>query len=343
MYARKNDKYQPPNSYDQDMMCSNENASSDHLYTLQDAHKDFKAILKKLDGNSTMDFITQLREHLDTIDIESPSHNADILLKSISEDLRNHPDLPLSAVMNSELIIHPSTGEFAGLEPGSVVNVDKFLYPDDESIDELCEQGKLSRNYCVQCGSHQVEPLTFVSHSASTQQMKYLFKDFLPDLHDKTVIDVGSRLGVVLYHAYHYSSASNIIGVEMNPDLCGLQQYILQKYSMEDRIQVTCADIRTQAYLLKKADVLILNNVFEFFLNVHDQKEVWKFLFENYRKSGSYLVSIPSIAESLAPLGLILDVNTWVKEFPISMKGRVNISNEEEEEELSCIHLYKVL
>lgn len=52
----------------------------------------------------------------------------------------------------------------------------------------------------------------FVSHSASTQQMKYLFEDLLPDLHNKTVIDVGSRLGVVLYHV---SCNENIKSIDM--------------------------------------------------------------------------------------------------------------------------------
>lgn len=38
------------------------------------------------------------------------------------------------------------------------VHVDAFLY-DDEIIDSLCEEGKMSRNYCLACGSHKTAPL----------------------------------------------------------------------------------------------------------------------------------------------------------------------------------------
>jgi hypothetical protein len=40
-----------------------------------------------------------------------------------------------------------------------VVHVDAFLY-DDELYDELCDEGKLSRNYCVDCGSRNIRPLS---------------------------------------------------------------------------------------------------------------------------------------------------------------------------------------
>ena len=42
-------------------------------------------------------------------------------------------------------------------------------------------------------------PPDFISHSASLQQLKFIFQQALPDLRDKTLVDVGSRLGVVLY------------------------------------------------------------------------------------------------------------------------------------------------
>lgn len=41
----------------------------------------------------------------------------------------------------------------------SAAHVDGFLY-NDEDVDELCDSGKMSRNYCVDCGSHQVAPLS---------------------------------------------------------------------------------------------------------------------------------------------------------------------------------------
>ena len=39
----------------------------------------------------------------------------------------------------------------------------------------------------------------FITHSASVEQIKYIFQHLLPDLRNKTVLDVGSRTGAVLY------------------------------------------------------------------------------------------------------------------------------------------------
>lgn len=52
------------------------------------------------------------------------------------------------------------------------------------------------------------------------------------------MVDVGSRLGVLCYGAYLMSGASRIIGVELNSDLCTLQESVIQRFSMNDRIQV---------------------------------------------------------------------------------------------------------
>lgn len=38
------------------------------------------------------------------------------------------------------------------------MHVDAFLY-DEETIDCLCEEGKMSRNFCLSCGSHKTAPM----------------------------------------------------------------------------------------------------------------------------------------------------------------------------------------
>lgn len=43
-------------------------------------------------------------------------------------------------------------------QPEPTVHVDAFLY-DEDFIDSLCEEGKMSRYYCMVCGSHQTAPL----------------------------------------------------------------------------------------------------------------------------------------------------------------------------------------
>ena len=39
----------------------------------------------------------------------------------------------------------------------------------------------------------------FITHSASLKQIKYIYEFLLPDLHNKTILDVGSRTGALLY------------------------------------------------------------------------------------------------------------------------------------------------
>lgn len=41
--------------------------------------------------------------------------------------------------------------------------------------------------------------LVYISHSISRRALCYMFKTCLPKLKGKTVLDVGSRLGAVLY------------------------------------------------------------------------------------------------------------------------------------------------
>ncbi|XP_075699796.1 uncharacterized protein LOC142664529 isoform X3 [Rhinoderma darwinii] len=117
------------------------------------------------------------------------------------------------------------------------LHVDAFLYNDD-AIDSLCEEGKMSRNYCMSCGSTKTAPIDFLSHSFSILELKFLFHHALPDLSGKTLLDVGSRLGAVLYAGYVYSSASRLEGVEITAEFCDLQDKIINKYNFSDRIQI---------------------------------------------------------------------------------------------------------
>lgn len=64
-----------------------------------------------------------------------------------------------NGVLPSENIIQPTKGENADCAPDTTVHVDAFLYSDSD-IDDLVGEGKLSRNYCKACGSHNVAPLS---------------------------------------------------------------------------------------------------------------------------------------------------------------------------------------
>lgn len=43
-----------------------------------------------------------------------------------------------------------------------MVHIDAFLY-DDDFVDTMCEEGRMSRNYCTECGSYKTASLGMCS------------------------------------------------------------------------------------------------------------------------------------------------------------------------------------
>ncbi|KAF9171413.1 hypothetical protein BGX20_007644 [Mortierella sp. AD010] len=226
-------------------------------------------------------------------------------LNKIIQDLKER--LPINAEAPSEDITIPSSEEFEGYSKDNVVHVDGFLYTEDD-VDELCDEGKLSRNYCLKCGSKDTKPLNFISHSASVVQLQFLFQVLLKDkTKNKVVLDVGSRLGAVLYAGYLFTDASKLIGVEMNDYFCKLQTDMVRKHRLQDRIQIVHDNLLNRESLLQGADIVIMNNVFQFFCPVPIQRQLWEFLYTNLRnRKGAILVTIPSLQDQLKDAGFVL-------------------------------------
>ncbi|KAL7862109.1 hypothetical protein SRHO_G00135500 [Serrasalmus rhombeus] len=263
--------------------------------------------------------------------------NQRTILRSIADDLR--PCLPLEAMFPSETMAIQKTQQ----NSKPTLHVDAFLY-NEEAVDSLCEEGKMSRNYCLNCGSHRTAPLEFISHSFSISELQFLFHHVLPDLTGKLVVDVGSRLGSVLYGGYVYSAAAQLVGVEISEEFVKLQTVTVEKYGFSDRIQVIHADICSQAALVQNADVLIMNNVFEYFMEARDQLRAWQFISQNFLKKGALLVTVPSIQEALMSLqdtnGLSA-IGHWLEEVPLDYS--VYLKNDADPDSLKQIHLYRVL
>lgn len=257
------------------------------------------------------------------------------MLEKIAGSLRNV--LPLEAVLPSESIVYPSSGEDAGLSPQNCVHVDSFLY-DEAGEEVLVEEGKLARSFCQDCGSRNVEELTYITHSCSKERLQLIFSDLLPPLAGKTVVDVGSRLGAVLYGAYYLSQASKIIGLEINADFCRLQEQMVQHYSLGDRVSIHEGDMMMLTPLLASSDVTILNNVFSFFMPDELQVKMWQCLYSSL-SPGSLLVTIPSLETSLQSLPTGINISSWVR----PMSGYTPIADDDPQVELSEIKLYQVL
>lgn len=127
----------------------------------------------------------------------------------------------------------------------------------------------------------------------------------------------------------------------MNADFCQLQEMMITKYKFIDRIKVVHADICTQPSLLQKADVVVMNNVFEYFLDRQEQARAWEFIACNVRKRGSLLVTVPSLEESLSKLQTDVQLSQWVEE--VQLNYDVYMEKDVDREALEQIHLYKIL
>lgn len=71
--------------------------------------------------------------------------------------------------------------------------------------------------------------------------------------------------------ACSFSRASKIIGIESNQQLCDIQRQVINRYHMSSKAEVICSDVRLQANILQSSDLIILNNVFEFFNSLEEQ------------------------------------------------------------------------
>ncbi|KAI9314435.1 hypothetical protein BX666DRAFT_1966548 [Dichotomocladium elegans] len=294
-------------------------------------------------------------EHEDEVDMEvsddssfQPVNDAKLQrLGRMIKDLRKR--VPLSAEAPNEKITIPDSNEYADYDGKNTVHVDGFLFAEDD-VDELCDQGKLTRNYCVDCNSRNTKPLNFISHSASVLQLQFLYQVVLADKSkDKVIVDIGSRLGAVLYTGHLFTRARKLIGVELNEWFCKLQEDMVSKYKMNDRVEIICKDIQQAPELLnKEADIIVMNNVFQFFNELPVQQKIWRFIqAETKKKPGLLIVTLPSLQDQLREANLPVNkmMKGWVKEIKLNYEGGwfQEQLNEDEIDEIRQVHLYRVL
>ncbi|KAI8579129.1 hypothetical protein K450DRAFT_244026 [Umbelopsis ramanniana AG] len=267
-------------------------------------------------------------------------------LGKIISDLRKK--VPVSAEAPGEEITIPKTEEYEGYTAGNTVHVDGFLFTEDD-VDDLCDQGTLSRNYCLDCNSKNVKPLNFISHSASVLQLQFMYQVALANqTSGKTILDIGSRLGAVLYTGYLFSEAKKLIGVEINSWFHNVQVDTVAKYKMKDRIELVQADIQTVPQLIAQADIIVMNNVFQFFNDLDVQKQIWRYIRkETSKKQGLLIVTLPSLQDQLKQAGLPVKktLGGWVKQIKLDYSSHWFESelSEDDVDEISQVHLYRVI
>eukprot|EP01061_Rhynchopus_euleeides_P005378 TRINITY_DN14636_c0_g1_i1.p1 TRINITY_DN14636_c0_g1~~TRINITY_DN14636_c0_g1_i1.p1 ORF type:complete len:351 (+),score=164.26 TRINITY_DN14636_c0_g1_i1:102-1055(+) len=309
----------------------------------EDAFLQIEEILAKVKPCAEGELKDMVRTLLDT---EAADPFEDIV-DAIREHLRD--ETPLSGEDPGEKIRLPNTGDFAGHTERDSAHVDSYLY-DDDVLDTLVEDGKFSLHYCDACGSRDTKPLNMHSHSLPHDALRYLFTDVLTpeETKGKALLDVGSRTGAVLYTAALYvnhavvpedeagdfqgdNRFSSIKGIELSSFFSELQVSTAEKFGLAGQVKVLNMDVFSEAGLaeLAAADVLCLNNVFQFFAEEDAQRAAWSKL-QGAVKKGAVLITVPSLEESLELLGLS---NTWATEAHIHYPCSAS-------DEMKAIHKY---
>ncbi|XP_013172789.1 PREDICTED: uncharacterized protein LOC106121617 [Papilio xuthus] len=219
--------------------------------------------------------------------------------------------VPFEGELASENIVPPIVGDQADCTKANTCHIDEFLY-DEKAVENLIKCGKLKRHYCIDCNSRNVKELIYTSHSMSRQTLKFIFNVLLPaDLEGKRLLDVGSRLGAVLYGAYHFSNASSIIGIEMNKECCEVQENIISQFSMDrNRIKVIHSDVMEKHDIVELSDIIVIN-VLDFFVDIEKHKEMWYF-FKKHIKKGTFIITNRSMADTLGYLDIFEEFMEWL-------------------------------
>uniref|UniRef100_A0A8R1E2V5 DOT1 domain-containing protein n=1 Tax=Caenorhabditis japonica TaxID=281687 RepID=A0A8R1E2V5_CAEJA len=205
---------------------------------------------------------------------------------------------------------YPTEGFDSDCTELNTCEIDSFLYEDDD-IDALVEHGMLSRTYCPTCSSRDTVPLNFISHSLSRLQVRFIFDKLMPST-VQHVLDIGSRLGAVIYGSSLFTKGSvSTVGVEMNKEYVEIAQKVIRQFALRN-IEILTDDIRHLAHVFKDNQIIIMNNVFSFFLSKTEQEECWEFLHQNMRP-GTILIHHPPIEKVVAHLNLSFDIDTWLE------------------------------
>ncbi|KAM9983499.1 hypothetical protein ACTFIY_000237 [Dictyostelium cf. discoideum] len=313
---------------------------------LKKRFKDLYRLIK--DEEEKIEFISfvceQLNVNIEPIKAVTKETKQDSILQTIIQDLKDQLPSITTEAPNEKITI-PKNTSFEGYTKENTINVDGFLYT-EEDIDDLIESGELKNNYCLDCASKSIQPINFISHSTTPNQLKYMFSnDVLGgncNLKQSTILDIGSRLGALLYTGYLFSDTKKLIGCEINQYFSDLQKSMINRYKMTDRIEIVHGNILDNRQLIQQSDIIYMNNVLEFFQQ--DKKkhiEFWQFI-QNQSKSkkGLKILTIPSLEESFKNNKIPLKLKGWVKKIQLDSPVPQDDPTFPDYQE---IHLYEVL
>lgn len=220
--------------------------------------------------------------------------------------------------INERVVPPPTSSKFDASVP--YYDLDAFLY-DDEDVDAMVEEGLVQRHYCSKCGATDtIRTTEFISHSFNAKQLLFLGTKLLPmAIADPavsksfTVVDVGSRLGIVPAVAAHVlprvcrprGLGWKVTGIEVNQQLVDVQRRLFEQQRLKsDTCEVVALDalsVPGQVHM-RSADFVVMHNVFEWFLDTDAQLDAWTTVRSTICRTGQHILVVPSLEETLEPL-----------------------------------------
>ena len=317
----------------------------------QALHKEVLGRMEAMDESTRNQFMHLMTQTLDKY-ATPPSEErlaGQETLEQIQRELR--AQLAADCMAPQEEVVYPKDGAFADYTPQNTVHMDNFLYSDEDLIDEMEQEGKISRYYCTSaaCGhSRSVARLNIISHSFSEPQMQFIFEEVLRGgVSEATrLLDVGSRTGALLYYAALFTPIGHVVGIERNNYFAALQQRTVAAHGLQKRVRVVEGDIlgAEGAELIAASDVVVMHNVFEWFCA--DQTASWKKIRRCLTKKGTVLITVPALEE-------VVNLNkapfkNWVEAVPLRYPQTPGLEEGDEEpdddfEAARSIHKYVVV
>ena len=215
-------------------------------------------------------------------------------------------------------------GAFYNCDAVNSFVLDDFLYNEEEQLalgidNFFCPACNVTcpKRRCKVCKQH-TSPRSQISCSYSMADLADLSTD-LGDVSGLQLIDVGSRLGNVLYYFALTTYVRCAVGVEMDAFFVSLTESTIERFHRdwddccvgpdgepaEPRLQVIGGDIRLQKDLLVQSDVVVLNNPFEQLFRQADARELWCFIRANCCRTGQRLVTSPPLRETFTKLAML--------------------------------------
>ena len=277
--------------------------------------------------------------------------NVDDKIEQIISSIKYNLGSNVLATGNLESI--PTWSEtFVDYNSKNTINIDSFLYQEDD-IDELVESGIIARSYCADCNSRNIHDMNFISHSMSLHQIRWLFEVALKS-YQGTLLDVGSRFGSVLFGAHLYSRFNEIIGIEIDEYFYRIAENVSTENMLNDRLRLVLGDITSQqgANLILNSNVIVFNNVFQFFVGDNGReklRQIWTVIRAMLTRSGTIIVSIPSLEQEFSEIGCEHFMNGLVSmdigKSNAELEGFQHLYGLSDEEvgDLGHVSIYKVL